>query len=61
MMRKYARHLLYAGDDADGFKNLLLLFRLEIQIGRREISEPRRRGHGLDRRLQFFGRLRQQL
>ena len=59
MMRKYARRLLCPGGDVNCFENFLPLVGLEIQVGGSKIRQPSRRSHRLDRRLQFFGRVRQ--
>ena len=60
-VRQRARHLVHARRNVDGFENLLLLFRLDVHIGGRQIGQRRRRLDRLDRGEQVGRHLRQQL
>ena len=56
-----ARDLLHPGREIDRLQDLLLLLRLDIHVGGREIGESARGGRRLQRRDQLRRRLRQQL
>ena len=56
-----ARDLVHARGDVDGLEDLLLLFRLHVHIGGRQIGERRRRLDRLDGGKQIGRHLRQQL
>ena len=54
-------HLVHARRQVDGLEDLLLLFRLHVHVGDRQVGERRRRLDRLDRGEQLGRRLRQQL
>ena len=56
-----ARDLLHPGREIDRLQDLLLLLRLDIHVGGREIGESARGRRRLQRRDQLRRRLRQQL
>ena len=56
-----ARDLVHARRNIDRLQNFLLLFRLHVHIGDRQIGKRRRRLDRLDRGEEFGRRLRQQL
>ena len=60
-VRQQPQHLVHARRDIDRLEDLLLLFRLHVHIGDRQIGERRRRLDRLDRGEQIGRRLRQQL
>ena len=55
-----ARDLVHPRRDVDGLQDLLLLFRLDVHIGGRQIGERRRRLDRLDRGEKIGRHLRQQ-
>ncbi len=60
-MRQQARDLVHPRHDVDGLQDLLLLLRLDVHIGGRQIGERRRRLDRLDRGEKVGRHLRQQL
>ena len=60
-VRQQARDLVHPRRDVDRLQNLLLLLRLHVHVGGRQIGERRRRLDRLDRGEQIGRRLRQQL
>ena len=60
-VREQPRDLVHARGDVDRLEDLLLLVRLDVHVGDREIGERRRRLDRLDRGEQIRRRLRQQL
>ena len=60
-VREQPRHLVHARRDVDGLEDLLLLVRLDVHVGGREVGERRRRLDRLDGGQQLRRRLRQQL
>lgn len=60
-MRQQPRHLLHARRDVEGLENLLLLRRLHVHVGDREIGQRRWRFDGLHGSQQLGRCLRQQL
>ena len=59
--RQQPRHPIEPGDDVDGFQDLLLLFRLEVHIGRDQIGELAGRADRLDGGDHLRRRLRHEL
>ena len=60
-VRQHARDLVHPRREVDGLQDLLLLFRLHVHIGGRQIGKRRRRLDRLDRGEKIGRRLRQQL
>ena len=59
-MRQQPQHLVHARDNVDRLEDLLLLFRLHVHVGDRQIGERRRRFDRLDGGEKLGRRLRQQ-
>ena len=60
-MREQPRDLVHARGDVDRLENLLLLFRLDVHVGGRQVGKRRRRVDRLDGAEQILRHLRQEL